>query len=110
MNNKKRKLNNTNQINIIEEVIDKVLINNDILIKKHLYTFLTDKCENCNMKIINPRQYDNDVIICDLCIHQYIFCCMDGCKMIEKYSRKKSCRYCYAWFCDKHKNKNNCCN
>lgn len=70
------------------------------------------KCENCDKEVLNPIKFDNDIIVCETCVQQYIFCCENGCKVIQKYSKiwKKSCRSCYAWFCDKHNNTSSCCN
>ena len=99
------------QNNVIEKVLDKILENNDILIKRNVYNYLSGKCENCKDNVINPVIFDNKKIVCTKCIHRYVFCVKRGCKTIKLFNKawNESCSKCFGWLCSKHKTDDKCC-
>lgn len=97
--------NNTIQKTVIDKSLDIKLKNNDILIKKIIYDFLSDKCQHCNKEIINPRII-NTIHVCEKCINYYIYCAQDNCCNVIYHKNIKHndrCNSCLSWYCSSHK-------
>lgn len=104
-----RNFDNNIQKNTIDNCLDIKLTNNEILLTKHIYSFLSDKCEHCKTLIINPQIINGKYHVCDKCINYYIYCGKDKCKNIifnPKYIER--CKHCLSWYCKNHQDKCHC--
>ena len=93
------------QREVINIALDKLLINNDMLLKSTITSFLSGNCDHCNILIFNPRLIDGKIHVCERCINKYIYCSVDECRNIKHYNHIKyqdRCQKCLSWFCEEH--------
>lgn len=93
------------QNQVINKGLNGLLINNEILIKKIILSFLNDNCYHCNEFIVNPIEFNNKSV-CINCINLYTYCNMKNCKKTKFHKNIKfyqRCSKCLAWYCNKHR-------
>ena len=97
-----REFSNKIQKKVINDTLDKLLKNNDVLLKNNIYSFLSGKCDRCSEEIVNPRLI-NTIHVCEKCINKYIYCTEEGCCVVSFHKDcKKRCKRCLSWYCRNH--------
>lgn len=88
----------------LDKCLDKLLINNDKLIKNIIKDFLIYKCPHCDKDIFNPNWCNQEgKYPCEKCINYYIFCQIEGCKDAI-FNKKLYCEKCIIYYCYLHSN------
>ena len=95
---------NKTQETVINKTLNKLLVNNDLLIKKMVFDYLYENCFHCGTKLCNSLYKLNGDPVCIRCVNYYIYCAKNKCdKVVFKPKYKDRCKFCLSWYCCEHR-------